>query len=103
MSEGVDTPQGLSESHEAIMGLFGGKVVYEMKPDEDIPTGLRDLLATWPGIADDPNWNNHPQLLAHIERGEFKGCGKWVYRNKKQVFLKDYNVYKFDEQLRCWR
>lgn len=102
MSEGVDTLQGLSEAQEAIMGLFGGKVVYKMKPTEEIPSGLRDLLATWPGIADDPDWKDHPQLLGHIERGEFRGGGKWVQRNKKRVFLKDYHKYEFNKQLRCW-
>jgi hypothetical protein len=103
MEEGVDTPKGENELQEAIMAKFGGKVVYELKPDDEVPGGLRDFVVTSPGIADDPHWKDHPQLKAHIERGEFRGCGKWVQRNKKRVFIKDYHEYEFDEQLRCWK
>lgn len=103
MSECDESKQGLKEPEKAFTEHEGGKIVYVLRPSEEIPSGLRDMLATWPGIADDPNWKDHPQLLAHVERGEFRGGGKWVQRNRKQVFLKDYHGYKFNEQLRCWQ
>jgi hypothetical protein len=102
VNESVDTPLGDKELQEACMRLFGGKVVYELKPEDEVPGGLRDFLVTWPGFADTERAND-PQLKAHIERGVFRGCGKWVQRNKKRVFIKDYNEYEFDEQLRCWK
>lgn len=80
-----------------------GKVVFELKPTDEVPGGLRDLIVTWPGFADWAEWKDHPQLKAHIERGVYRGCGKWVRRNRERHFKKDYHQYEFDEQLRCWK
>jgi len=102
MEEGVDTPWGDKELQEAVIAKFGGKVVYELKPDDEVPGGLRDFVVTSPGFADTERAND-PQLKAHIERGVYRGSGKWVRRNKKRVFIKDYHGYEFDEQLRCWK
>jgi hypothetical protein len=102
MNEGVDTPDGEKESLEAILAKFGGKVVFELGPDDEVPGGLRDFVVTSPGFADTARAND-PQLKAHIERGVYRGCGKWRQRNKKRVFIKDYHEYEFDEQLRCWQ
>jgi len=101
--EGVDTYEDLKEAYRSILSLTGGSVRFVLNPGDDIPSGLADSLATWPGIADDPHWRNHPQLRAYIERGWFGGGGKWVYRNNKRVFLKDYVKYEFDQEKRCWR
>jgi uncharacterized heparinase superfamily protein len=102
MKEGADTLLGEKELQEAIMAKFGGKVVYELNPDDEVPGGLRDMIVTWPGFADTDRAND-PQLKAHIERGAYRGSGKWVRRNKQRVFIKDYHKYEFNEQLRCWR
>jgi len=102
MEEGVDTPWGDKELQEAVIAKFGGKVVYELKPDDEVPSGLRDFVVTTTGFADTARAND-PQLKAHIERGVYRGCGKWVQRNKKRVWLKSFHEYEFNEQLRCWR
>jgi len=102
MNGGADTPEGEKELQEAIMAKFEGKVVYELEPDGEVPGGLRDMIVTWPGFADTERAND-PQLKAHIERGVFRGSGKWVQRNKERVFIKDYHEYEFNEQLRCWK
>ena len=102
MNVSEDTPMSEKESLEAILAKFGGKVVFELEPDDEVPGGLRDFVVTSPGFADTARAND-PQLKAHIERGAFRGCGKWVQRNKKRVFIKDYHGYEFNEQLRCWK
>ena len=101
--EGVDTYEDLKEAYKSILSLTGGVIKHVQSPEEDLPEGIADILATWPGIADDPHWRNHPQLRAYIERGWFGGGGKWVYRNKERVFLKDFVKYEFDKERRCWR
>ena len=102
MEEGVDTLWGEKELQEAIRAKSGGKVVFELKPEDEVPGGLRDMIVTSPGFADTERAND-PQLKAHIERGVYRGSGKWVRRNKQRVFIKDYHEYEFNEQLRCWR
>lgn len=98
-----DSGEDIKQAYNAILSLVDGTVKYVQEPGTDLPDGIAEILADWPGIADDEHWKNHPQFRAHIERGKHEGVGKWVRRQGKRVFIKDFTKYGFSKEKRCWR
>ena len=57
--------------------MVGGKRYLEFKPDERLPGGWVEVVATWPDAVE---WQDHPQVKAYKKRGRLVGWDK--KRNK---------------------
>ena len=49
---------------------FEGKNVATFSPDDELPGGWVECVATWPAAVE---WQDHPQVKAYKARGRFKG------------------------------
>jgi len=50
--------------------MVGGKRYIEFKPDEQLPGGWVEVVATWPDAVE---WQDHPQVKAYKKRGRHVG------------------------------
>ena len=57
--------------------MIGSKRFIEFKPDERLPGGWVEVVATWPDAVE---WQDHPQVKAYKKRGRLVGWDK--KRNK---------------------
>ena len=55
---------------EKIKVKFEGKNVATFSPDDELPGGWVECVATWPAAVE---WQDHPQVKAYKARGKFKG------------------------------
>ena len=55
---------------EKLKEKFGGKNSATFSPDDELPGGWVESVATWPAAVE---WQDHPQVKAYKARGKFKG------------------------------